>query len=172
MGGNGAEHARGTGATEGLCCAANGRAGCHDVVDQKHTQTVRPVRGGETSAWEIEPAGAAATRLPSQAVSPQERVRWFRKTACRFNRQQLRGSPRAAHPPQAMGRDGADDVNRVDPGLSGDSCREAGSERACKVVPTSMFERHNHRAKDTVVLPPDHRCPLRRGPLNTVQALL
>jgi len=41
-----------------------------------------------------------------------------------------------------------------------------------KIVATAVFERHHNRAKDTVVLPPDHRRPLRWGFFDAMQALI
>jgi hypothetical protein len=71
-----------------------------------------------------------------------------------------------------MGGDGADDINRMDPGLGTDRGRETNPKWMGEIVSTSVFERHDNCPKDTVVLPPNHRCPLWRGRLNAPQTFL
>ena len=172
MGGNGAIDRLGAGTTEDLGRPSNGRPGCGDIVDEEHTLAASSPGRGKDGAREVETAGTGAARLPPQAVSSQKPLTWMSKTACHISRQQLRGRPRAAQPPQGVGRDGADDIDRFHPVLNGDHGRETGSQGMGEIVASSVFERHDHRAEHPVVLPPDHRRVLRWGRLNTVQAIL
>jgi hypothetical protein len=162
----------GAGANQSVCRPANGRAGSGDIVDQKDTQTAGSASRGEAASGEPETVGATVTRLPTHSVSPQKLLRRNFQPPGHLCRQQLRGRPRAAHSPQGVGRDEADDINRSGPGLSGDRSRETNPQGTGEIVVTSVFERHDNRAKDTVVLPPDHRCPLRRWLANALQAFL
>jgi len=111
MGGNGAVHDFSAGATEGLGSPPNGRAGRGDIVDQEHGQAAGSSGRGKAAARQFESVGTGVTRLPPQAVPPQEPVMRSFETARNCAGQQLRGRPGAAYASHEVRRDGTDDID-------------------------------------------------------------
>lgn len=172
MGGDGAVDVFGAGVKESVRRPAKGRTGGGDIVDQKDAGLACSASRREAARGELETSGATVTRLPAHSVPPQEFLRRKSQAPSHLCRQQLRGRPWAAHSPPGMRGDEAHDINRSRPGLSGDRSRETNPQGTGEIVVTSVFERHDNRAKDAVVLPPDHRCALWWGLATAMQAFL
>jgi hypothetical protein len=138
------------------------RSGGRDIVDQEEGPAVSPATRRKAPPGKLEAAGSGTTGLASEPVPSQVSGHRFLEPTGNRAGKQLGCRPRFLQPPPRVGRNGDDDVNRMNPWLGCHSRREPFTEWRCKIVSAAVLEGQNGGPEHAVVLTPYHRCPLRQ----------
>jgi len=162
----------------GLCSGAEkcfggppeSRSGGRDIVDEEQRPAAGSRAGRKAPPGQIETAGSGATGLAPEPVPSQDSDNRFLEPSGNRAGKHLGRRPRFLQSPPRVRRNGNHGVDRSSPWLGCHSRREPFTEWPCEIIAPTVLEGQDGGSEDAVVLTPYHRCPLRQGRVETVQA--